>query len=399
MKKTIKRTLPLLLAAVMLLSTATLGGLANFLSVDAHATEYQVGDIVEFGSYPQTEVKDEATLNALNSQTLNWVSYGYYSGDGDYGSMKSSDYMKYADVTYNGNKYRAVKFTEYRPTYTYDEPSKEPVQEKWGYLKDTVYWFKFETLKWKVLDSSIGLVMCKGIIDSQAYNNSIYQSSDNHDYYVDSDFSNYANNYETSSIREWLNDDFYSLAFTSDEQGKIAETELDNSAFSCDDYHTQEDIAEYNGKNTTDKIFLLSANEVTETNYGFFSEIEDADTLRMAFMSDYTKIQGTLYIDEYDLCPGWSLRSAGTGSDSICYVDNNGCVDNGFTYINHWGIRPAMVLNIDGFNAQAANEDGTLSINSLNDLPTTAVVGISAAAVIIVAGIVTSVVIIKKKKN
>ncbi|MBR2418498.1 MAG: hypothetical protein IKB12_07680, partial [Clostridia bacterium] len=45
---------------------------------------FKVGDVIEFGSYPQTEVKDEvliAELNALVPEWDEWTSYGYYSGD------------------------------------------------------------------------------------------------------------------------------------------------------------------------------------------------------------------------------------------------------------------------------------------------------------------------------
>ena len=34
-----------------------------------------------------------------------FTSYGYYSGNGEYGSMVQGDWMRYTDVTYNGKKY------------------------------------------------------------------------------------------------------------------------------------------------------------------------------------------------------------------------------------------------------------------------------------------------------
>ncbi len=345
MKKTIKRTLPLLLAAVMLLSTATLGGLADFLSVDAHATEYQVGDIVEFGSYPQTEVKDEATLNALNSKSLNWISYGYYSGNGEKGSMVQSDYMKYADVTYNGTKYRAVKFTEYRPDWTYDASSdSNSFQDDNGYTTNTTYWFKYEPLKWRVLDPNEGFIMCETIIDSQAYSNTVYYN--NRESWNDSSYTNYANDYETSSIREWLNDDFYNTAFTSNQKSKIKTTTLDNSAYS----------SEYDSASTKDKVFLLSYDEVKNTQYGFNSTT-DSSTTREAKGSDYAKCQGIASNENSN----WRLRSPGNLSNGASSVYYDGYVGDGdsvnYSYI---GVRPALKISNLSSLAPASANNGTV---------------------------------------
>ena len=104
MNKT-KRFFSLVLAVLMLLSISPMAY--------AESDTYQVGDIIQFGSYPQSEVTDEtiiAELNALAPEWEDWTSYGYYSGNGNYGSMVQGDWMRYTDVNYNGNKYRGVKF-------------------------------------------------------------------------------------------------------------------------------------------------------------------------------------------------------------------------------------------------------------------------------------------------
>lgn len=69
---------------------------------------YSVGEIIEFGGYPQSRVTDSATVSALNAKvkSTDWQSYGYYSGDGSVGSMQSGDWMQYCDIYLNGNKYR-----------------------------------------------------------------------------------------------------------------------------------------------------------------------------------------------------------------------------------------------------------------------------------------------------
>ena len=150
--------------------------------VSANGAEYKTGDIIEFGSYPQSEVKDETLISALNSQNGTWISYNYYSGSSDYsmygGTMVSSDYMRYKDVVFNGVKYRAVTFDNYRPDSTeYASSVNTTHQDDNSYTTGNIYWFKYESLKWRVLDKKTGLVMCTTIIDSQPYNNYIIFSS------------------------------------------------------------------------------------------------------------------------------------------------------------------------------------------------------------------------------
>ena len=72
---------------------------------NAVENDYEVGDLLKFGAYPQSEVKNEALIAALNElggDNSNWTSYNYYSGTGEYndGQMQPSDYMRYIDVTY-----------------------------------------------------------------------------------------------------------------------------------------------------------------------------------------------------------------------------------------------------------------------------------------------------------
>lgn len=90
------------------------------LPLNAAAEAKTADDIILFGSYPQSEVRDSALLSALNDINLNWESYDYYCGTGKWndGQMHPSDYMRYADVSYGGDKYRAVTFDSFRPYFS-----------------------------------------------------------------------------------------------------------------------------------------------------------------------------------------------------------------------------------------------------------------------------------------
>ena len=302
-----------------------------------------VDGLISFGSYPQTRVTDSSLLSALNAKSKTWISYGYYSGTGDWydGQMTAKDYMKYADVTHNGNKYRAVTFSSYRPHCTgYTSSSLYTHKDDNGYRTNTVYWFKYEPLKWRVLDST-GLVICETIIDSQAYNNYILHASG--EYYGNSSKTYYANNYEKSSIREWLNDDFYNTAFTSSEKNIIKTTTLDNSAYS-------ESYSEYDSVSTNDKVFLLSYDEARNSNYF------ENSTARQASGTDYAKCQG-LHLYSENKCSFWHLRSAGYFSFTSCGVLNDGDVNTGYDpSFTFYGVRPALKINLSSVISQSSAE-------------------------------------------
>lgn len=101
--KTTKKLFNLALAIILVICTMPI--------VYAENETYEVGDLIQFGSYPQSQVKDEALISTLGNLAPYWdecTSYRYYSGNGEIGSMTPGDWMKYADVTYNGNTYRGV---------------------------------------------------------------------------------------------------------------------------------------------------------------------------------------------------------------------------------------------------------------------------------------------------
>ena len=119
MRKKIKATLCIVCAAILLLGAAVpcvlygirksrTAGLPPCDSPAAHKT-------VQLGAYPQSAVTDPALLQTLNGLELEWISYGYYSGNNFFGSAKASDCMQYADVEWNGTRYRAVTASDYRP--------------------------------------------------------------------------------------------------------------------------------------------------------------------------------------------------------------------------------------------------------------------------------------------
>ena len=172
MKKITKRIFSAILSAIMLILALPLTG---FASDKIYTYKYEY---IEFGSYPQSQVKDSVLISKLDSVNKNWVSYNYYSGEGDYGTMKSGDWMKYADFKYNGSKYRAVTFSQYRQCSTLDVSSETySYQDDNGYYINNVYYFLYEPIKWRAYYFSEGQpeLVSDMILDSQPYNNIIYK--------------------------------------------------------------------------------------------------------------------------------------------------------------------------------------------------------------------------------
>ena len=339
MKRTAKRILSTLLIVVMLIGIAPMGGIDFTPKAKAmDLSSYKVGDIIEFGSYPQSEVKDSATISAFAGVTKNWKSYNYYSGTGDCsdGNMTSSDYMLYADFLYGGEKYRAVTFSEYRPYYTGETHSDGTYQDDNGYFTNNVYYFKYEPLKWRVLDASTGLVICDSAIDSQPYNNYILYADSNG--WGDSNKKHYASNWEYSSLRAWLNNEFYNTAFSKTQQDRIKELTRENKS-------THD--SKYDSNPTSDKITLLSYDEASNASYGF-SSANSYDTARYRKGTDYAKCQG-LWVSTSSSYSGnswWWLRSP-RSSDDAAWVDSGGWAYDGYCGVSFTsgGVIPAFKFN------------------------------------------------------
>lgn len=265
----------------------------------AETPAYAVGDHIQFGNYPQTQVDETPALQAA-AQAATWKSYGYYSGTGESydGQMQPGDYMRFADFLCESEKYRAVTFSTYRPIATSGSfDSGELIQEQNGFAPDTVYYFKYEPLSWRVLDPANGFVLCEGIIDAQPFQNTIY--FDGSDYYQAIGSAVYANNYAKSTLRTWLNRDFFATAFTDSQKAAILTTALNNDASN----------ATFNAEATNDKIFLLSYAEATTGAYGFNPDAPYNDEAKQMRGTDYAYCQGLRPLSWQSGLSCWWLRS------------------------------------------------------------------------------------------
>ncbi len=276
-----------------------------------------------------------------------WVSYGYYIGtDTAYdGNMTSSDYMKYADLELNGEKYRAVRFSQYRPELTSSTSSEtNSMQDNNGYYLNTTYFFKYEPLTWTVLDPEEGFVIAEKSIDAQAYENySYYVNSESEEWvYNGKDCKYLANDWSKCSLREWLNKDFFNTAFTAEEKAHIGKSYLNNNST----YDPSLD-----GAGTFDKIFTISILDAMNGDYGFDTGASNSDFARIKPATDYAMCQGAEVTDTGGTVLYWWLRTAGFYSAFAFGVSSGGVIagsgNSGQYSVNNtnMGVVPAFKFN------------------------------------------------------
>ena len=170
-------------------------------------------------------------------------------------------------------------------------------------------------IKWIVMknEGNQVLLLSKYVLDAKPYNEELEDVT-----------------WETSDIRQWLNNEFYTAAFNKSEKAKIQTSLIKN-----------EDNSEHGtsgGNDTEDKVFLLSEKEA-ET---LFSN----DDERIAKATEYAEKSG-VYVNE-EKAAYWWLRSPGDSGDDAAEVIYSGWVYRDGNYVDDssGGVRPALHLNL-----------------------------------------------------
>ena len=278
-------------------------------------------DCVYFGSYPQSEVtsKDGSIYNALKNAT------GWDENN---------------DIMIGETKYRRLKGED--ATYS----SNEKGQYNWNGSYKTYHYFKYEPIKWRVLNrnGNDALLLADVALDDQEYNINLEDVT-----------------WESSSMRSWLNGygtsvnqpktdyskkNFINSAFTSTQMNAIKTTNVVNNNNIND--------GTAGGNNTSDKVFLLFESEVYNTDtaagYGFVKDYNTDDEARRSRCSTYAYAMGTWKNIKGNVW--WWLRSPGDISYNAAVVDNCGWVDGSGSFVSddYDGVRPALHLNLSSSN-------------------------------------------------
>ena len=249
---------------------------AYYKRIDKDGTPNENGEYILFGMYPQTIKSADVTIDETDIDTN-----GYYLG---------SDGERYYKFKANPN-YDKYKFSD-----------------STSIVKDQEYYFKVEPLKWRILTTKYGkaTLFSEDVVDAKRW-----------------DASNVLN-YSTSLIRNFINNDFYTRAFNELEQEVVQITNVDNSKET-----TKSETDDYTCENTFDKVFLLSYEDLINTQYGFVSGL-DKDTSRVKNPSDYARanyLQSNELPDTNPNCSWYFLRSPeytswGNGANMVFFSGN-----------------------------------------------------------------------------
>ena len=309
-------------------------------------------DCIYFGSYPQSEItsKDGSVYNKLKNAT---------SWDNN-------------DTTIDGVKYRRLK-GEDATQHAYSGGSEQYYD--WNDDYTTYHYFKYEPIKWRVLnkDNNDVFLLSDIALDDQRYNEKWATIT-----WEKSSMRSWINGYKASENQseiDYSNKNFIDTAFSTAQKNAIKTTKVENRN------NIHYGSAGQGGNDTSDKIFLLSEREVYNTDdakkYGFVLDGEVYDEARRCKCSTYAYAMGTwrnIEDSEYNGNALWFLRSPG-GS---CYGDvtavyDFGRVNSGGTSIfSDHSVRPAIHLDlssIDTANIYAGTvcSDGTVNEGKKED--------------------------------
>ena len=267
-------------------------------------TNSREGNYIYFGEYPQTIKANNVTITNTTNEK------GYYLGS-------------------DGYYYAIVSARPFQSGYMFSTGA--------SVTSGTVYYFKVEPIKWRILSETNGelFILCESIIANHRY-------------------ASNSNNYANSEIRAWLNDTFYNTAFNDLQKEIIQLTTVDNSARSTNPNNNATAFTSGNNSyacsNTQDRVFLLSEQEVTNSAYGFNADYSNYDTARCMQTSDYSRATGAYMntsTDDYGN-GWWWLRSPGCYYSSLARdVKYNGYADssNGVSSPSY-GVVPALRIKL-----------------------------------------------------
>lgn len=212
-----------------------------------------------------------------------------------------------------------------------------------------------EPIRWRVLsvEGNDAFLLADQCLDCQAYNYTMTEAT-----------------WDNSTLRSWLNgygsesnasgidyrkNNFINAAFTQTEQTAIKQTAVIN----------QDPVIIHNGKDTSDKIYLLSRTEVSNPSYGFIESANGTSNTRIAAVPSYIDEKYRDLFERYDKqeAYSWRLRTRGSfdplAVDDTGYIAKRGKDDE----LSPFGVRPVLHLDLDHTEVYSSGEtissDGT----------------------------------------
>lgn len=156
------------------------------------------------------------------------------------------------------------------------------------------------------------------------------------------------------SLRQWLNGEFLSRAFTEQEMSAIEETDVKNAP----NYYFGTDC----GPDTKDRVFVLSESESLSSplavEYGFSDSDSGNDAARRFRSTLYAKCRGAWWspVDGYRGTSFWFMRSVGYTKANVVYVGESGDTYNRGIVVtcNDAAVLPAITIDLSKADYQPA---------------------------------------------
>ena len=275
-------------------------------------------------------------------KAMNWINEGEY--------VKAYDQLMSLE-NYKDSQQKAEEISDRYNVQKLENLQDVPVKDSilfGSYEQDNDTSDGKEKIEWIILkkEKNKVLVLSKSVLDCQYYN--LYQTSCI---------------WEGCSLRKWLNTTFLNTAFDEKEKERIQVTSVSTEdsfgyLFKKDAKYMDEDSLEkyreifddenlfMEEKDTSDRIFLLSDEEVKE----YLPTSQE----KQATPTEYALAQGVSSVDDkdsykYGYC-NWWLRSPGKLQKNANYVSADGATDFYGTAVDNmnYGVRPAMWINITG---------------------------------------------------
>lgn len=316
-------------------------------------------DCVWFGSYPQSEVVSENDTDRISELKNDYYENKYVTvSSAEWKKITGASYSNSGDATVDGVKYKRLEKTDVNYA-----TSGSDNYYNWG--DENVHYFRYEPVKWRVLkvDGSDVFLLADKALDDQSYHREYTSVT-----WEMCTVRSWLNGYDSASNsygRDYTRENFINTAFSSKERNAIETTDVVN-----DDNisHSTE-----GGNDTSDKIFLLSENEVYNSNaafsYGFTKNSSKYDEGRRCQGTTYARAMGTWSSTDSKYAGNcwWWLRSPGDKTHNAAFVYYDGVVDTYGDYVDNRGdaVRPALHLNISSSDlwsyAGTVKSDGTVN--------------------------------------
>ena len=281
---------------------------ARFITEEEQAKRYAVtpeidtdNNIVTFGCYPQTRIKDETIISKLEVAHENAVGLRCYNGD----------YYAHVVAAPRQEHITGSDIQEDQAGYVFEDGD--------SIETGVTYWFKCEKIRWRILSSDNGSysLVTESIIDGKKY---------------DED----SNKYDVSDIRYWLNNTFVYTALRFGASSILQETKVDNSAAS-----TGESTNNYACDDIDNFVYLPSVKELNDSTIY-------PDTYKKAVATDYARAVGVDCSTEPTTYNGlyWTRSPYSGASDEVHCInyDGSACTRSVDYLVN--GVRPVIKIKV-----------------------------------------------------